>query len=661
MTIPAYSVVQGVVVGMQFGLLAMGLVLVYRSTRVLNFAQGQLGVLGAVLLAHLATDLNVPYAAALGAALVVAALTGAGCELLLRRLANRPRLLVMVATIGLAQLLFLLSLLPFVRQEHAYSVFPLPLHLHFSVGVYQVAPGEVLTLIVGPLIAIGVTAFIAFSNTGLRIRASSENPESARLAGVPVKRMSTVVWVLAALLSAAAAILNAPSQGNALGQALGPDLLLRALAAALIAGMSSMTVAFVAGIGIGIFQQVLLANVTTPATVNMAMFGLILVALIVQVSWLRRGAVDEDRSSWQLAVAPAASSYDPLRRLVGRSGIAVALGVALVLPLFLGIGNQLLIGRIAVFALIAVSLNLLAGWSGQLSLGHVALAAFGAVVFARLGGDVSLPLLFLIAGVVGAAVAVVIGIPALRIPGLYLAVTTLGLALVVEQAVLRTPCPHLPIVGKACTGLPDPGSTLTTRPSLFGIGLSSNRAAYYVALGVLLLAVSASVAWRDHGLARLLLAVRGNERAAAAMGVRPVRAKLTAFAVSGFLAGTAGVCYGMVLQRYGADDFVSSESLRVVAMVVIGGLGSISGAVLGAVFLVGLPALFGSGQTVQFLTSGIGLLVFLLYFPGGLRSLTNAAADAATTAIRRVTRRPAVEKAPVGAGPATSEAAQVRP
>jgi ABC-type branched-subunit amino acid transport system permease subunit len=134
----------------------------------------------------------------------------------------------------------------------------------------------------------------------------------------------------------------------------------------------------------------------------------------------------------------------------------------------------------------------------------------------------------------------------------------------------------------------------------------------------------------------LLIAVRDNEPAAAAMGVRVVRAKLAAFALSGFLAGVAGVVYALVQQRPSVALLDAPQSFLVVAMVVIGGLGSISGAMLGAVYLIGLPAAFGSTPTVQFLTSGIGLLAFLLYLPGGLGSLLTKAADALATLLRRL-------------------------
>ena len=424
------------------------------------------------------------------------------------------------------------------------------------------------------------------------------------------------------------------------------------MTAALLAGMTSMSIAFVAGIGIGIVQQVLQVNyLASPATVDLWMFGLILAALVLRVSRLRAALGTGDRAAWRLAEAPPVAALDPFRRTVGRVGVVAAFIGALVLAVAVDEAHAYLLGRVAVFALIAVSLTILAGWAGQVSLGHFALVGMGAVVFARLSDSVPLPLLFLVAGVIGAGLSVVIGVPALRIPGLYLAVTTLGLALVVQSAVLSTPCERLPLIHtKLCSGLPDPSSTLVRRPHLFGLSLSSERTVYLVALGVLILALAAAVAWRDRGLARVLLAVRGNETAAAAMGRPPDPGQADGVRGLGFfLAGVAGVCFGLVQPRYGASDFPPSLSLAVVAMVVVGGLGSISGAVWGAVYFVGVQAIFGSTPTVQFLTSGVGLLVFLLYLPAGLGPLASSAADAIAMFLRR-SGRAQVDAAPVGAG-----------
>ena len=142
--------------------------------------------------------------------------------------------------------------------------------------------------------------------------------------------------------------------------------------------------------------------------------------------------------------------------------------------------------------------------------------------------------------------------------------------------------------------------------------------------------------WRDRGVARRLMAVRDNETGAGALGIPLARSKLLAFALSGFIAGYAGVCLAFATERFSTATFDPAFSILVVSMVVIGGLGSIDGAVLGAVYLVGVPAMFGTTPTIQFLTSGIGLLAFILYLPGGLADLLHRLGDRVTVGVERL-------------------------
>jgi ABC-type branched-subunit amino acid transport system permease subunit len=237
-------------------------------------------------------------------------------------------------------------------------------------------------------------------------------------------------------------------------------------------------------------------------------------------------------------------------------------------------------------------------------------------------------------------VSVVIGITALRIRGLFLAVSTLGFALFMQTAVLATPCWTAPIIHRqVCTGLPDPQSTLISRPTLLGLSLSSEPAYAWFSLGVLVLSILIVRTWRDRGVARRLIAVRDNEVNAGASGIRVVRTKLLAFALSGFVAGYAGVCLAFWLQRFSTDTFDPTVSILAVSMVVIGGVDSIAGALLGALYLVGVPAIFGSTTTTQFLTSGVGLLIFILYLPGGMAEIMHRLADYATDGVRTARRR----------------------
>jgi ABC-type branched-subunit amino acid transport system permease subunit len=172
---------------------------------------------------------------------------------------------------------------------------------------------------------------------------------------------------------------------------------------------------------------------------------------------------------------------------------------------------------------------------------------------------------------------------------------------------------------------------------------------------VLVLSVLMVRVWRDKGIARRLVAVRDNEFAAAAMGIPVLRTKLLAFALSGFIAGYAGVCFAYASQTLNNTDitFDPTTSFVIISMVVIGGLGSISGAILGALYLEGLPAFFGSNQTIQFITSGLGLIAFILYLPGGLGELLRRFGDVVTVGLRAVLPGDATHPA----GPPVSPAA----
>jgi len=639
-SIPSFVLVQGVITGLGYALLAMGLVLIYKTNRVLNFAQGQLGVVAAVFLVKCFYDFGFNYWFSLAMALVLAGVVGALSELLLRRLFSRPRVLVMVATIGLSQVLFVFTALPFIRPKSLFKPFPVPIDVTFHIGTYLFTPGQVMTLVVAPIVAIGLAAFVKWSPWGLAMRAMAENADSARLSGVWVRRTSTVAWTLAGVLSAFAAVLAAPGQTSALTEVLSPELLLLALTAAMVGAMVNLTVAFVAAIGVGVVQEILVWNLSSTAQVDLALFALVLLVLLVRIAALQTGSRREERSTWLEGTRSQLRNDSPLRRKVGGAGVGLAVVIAALLPLVVSTGRSFLLSQICIYAVVALSLTVLTGWAGQVSLGQFGLVACGALMAAHLGGSVPLILLMPFAGAVTAVIAVVVGLPALRVKGLYLAVSTLAFSLWFMGSVLNTPCWTLPVLNKElCTGLPNPQSTLIGSPSLLGIGLGSARAFAWFSLGLLVLSVLMVRIWRDRGVARRLMAVRDNETGAGAMGIPLARSKLLAFALSGFIAGYAGVCLAFATGRFSTDTFNPAFSILVVSMVVIGGLGSIDGAVLGAVYLVGIPAMFGTTPTIQFLTSGLGLLVFILYLPGGLAELMHRFADLVTLGIERLLGR----------------------
>jgi ABC-type branched-subunit amino acid transport system permease subunit len=663
-SIPSSVVLEGAILGLNYGLLAVGLVLIYRTSRVVNFAQGQLGVVAAVFLVKLYYDYGINYWAALVAALALAAAVGALSELVLRRLFNRPRVMVMVATIGLSQVLFLFTLFPFVRPKKLFRAFPVPVHWSFHIGSFLFPPGEVVTLIVAPIVALGLAAFIRFSHWGLAMRASAENTESARLSGVWVRRTSTVAWTLAGALSAFTAILASPSQTSTLTQVLSPGLLLLALLAALLGGMVSLPAAFAAGIGLGVVQDLLQWNITNPstgsATVELVLFVLLQLALLVRAVSLQKGSRTVERTSWMTGTLGVRRAGEALRRQVGTAGVLSVVVVAALLPLVLDVGRSFLMSQICIYGVIALSLTVLTGWAGQVSLGQFALVGVGADMAAHFGAGIPLILLLPLAGVVTALVSVLVGLTALRIRGLYLAVSTLGFALFMQTSVLATSCWTVPLIHRTiCSGLPDPQSTLISRPTLFGLGLSSERVFAWFSLGVLIVSILMVRVWRDRGIARRLISVRDNEVAAGSAGIPVVRTKLMAFALSGFMAGYAGVCLAFATERFSTDTFDPTVSILVISMVVIGGIDAIPGAVLGALYLVGLPAIFGSSTTVEFLTSGVGLMAFILYLPGGMAQVMHQFGDLATAGFvhLRARRRGEPPPAPGGGAGAGASAA----
>ena len=653
MSIPGFVLVQGAVTGLIYGLLAMGLVLIYRSNRVLNFAQGQLGVVAAVFLVKCYYDFGFNYWFALALALALAVAMGSLSELLLRRLSSRPRVLVMVATIGLSQVLFVFTALPFIRPKSLFRAFPVPVDLSFHVGTYLFTPGEALALIAAPLVALGLVAFVRWSPWGLAMRATTENSDSARLSGVWVRRTSNVAWMLAGLLSAFTAILAAPGQTSSLTEVLNPELLLLALTAAMVGAMVNLTTAFIAAIGVGVIQEILVWNLHSTAQVDLVLFLMVSAVLLVRIAALQFGGGGDATIAWTEESRAAVRVPDALRRRVSSTGVIATVVVVALLPLVISTGRSFLLSQICIYAMVALSLTVLTGWAGQVSLGQFGLVACGALVATHLGSSVPLVLLLPFAGAVTAVIAVVIGLPALRVRGLYLAVSTLAFSLWFMQSVLATPCWTAPVVGRLlCTGLPNPESTLLARPSFLGLSLQSERAFAWFSLAVLVATILMVQMWRDRGVARRLIAVRDNEIGAAAMGVPVARTKLLAFALSGFIAGYAGVCLAFATQRISTATFDPTLSILAVSMVVIGGLGSVSGAVLGALYLVGLPALAGTTPTIQFLTSGLGLLVFILYLPGGLAELLHRFGDLVTDGIRnlRSERHPGSGGDTAGAG-----------
>ncbi len=608
----------GATSGLAYAILAAGLVLIYRATKVINFAHGEIGAFCAALLAILVLDHDWNFFLALATVLLAGAVVGAIVELLIvRRLSRAPRLALLVATIGIAQLMFVCQLLlPGVDNVAPY---PSPVGRSIDVGGLVLRSPHFMVIAFVPATIAGLAVFLNRTPYGIAIRAAAENPDRAELSGISTKRMSTLVWVLAAVLAVLTAVLVNPLRGTIVGlpaAALGPSLLLRALAAALVGRMTSLPLALLGGVGIGIGEAVVFSNSGTPGLADALLFLLVLTLVLLQRTEMGKAALPT--ASVARPVPSQLRSVWWVRRMVPLTCL-FGLALALVLPLLLSAPSQTFaLSRMLLFAMVGLSVTVLTGWAGQLSLGQFAFAGLGAYVTAGLTGR-GVPFLTAVAyaAVAGVIAALLIGFPALRVRGLFLAATTLGFAVAARSWLFE-----------ADVFLGQETVAFMPRSSVFGVDLTSQRAYYYLCLIALVMSLYLVARLRSSGVGRTIIATKDNEAAASSFAVSPAAAKLSAFAVAGGLAALAGGLLAGLYVQFDPATFGPEKSLQIVAMVVIGGLGSVAGAVLGAVYVVGMPAALGASDTVALLTSGMGLLLLLLYLPSGLAGGLISARDA---------------------------------
>jgi ABC-type branched-subunit amino acid transport system ATPase component/ABC-type branched-subunit amino acid transport system permease subunit len=631
----------GIVSGLVVGLLAMGVVLVYRATRVLNFAVGNIGLIGATLLSVLVVRYHTPFWVAAPIALLVGVIFAVLVEIaVIRRLFNSPRVIVLVATIGIAELaLAVASAFPSTGSN--YSSYPVAVSGTWTVAGIQVTGAQLSVIMSVPIIATALAWFLNRTTFGRTVQASADNPDLARLSAISPKLVSTLVWAIAGLVGTVALILVA-GQGLSASQIaqLGPDTLAQALVAAVIAGLRSFPRAVVAGVGIGLVSSILNYNfINQPGLIDLMLFLAVLVAV-----WFQSRHQDPDPQTY-----PTAPKGRPIPeylrgvwwlRHFDKLGYLLAGVVAIVLPLIVTAPSRsLLYATILAYAICATSLTVLTGWSGLLSLGQMAFAGLGALLAAALTTglrmDVGLgsvhpfhvsvhPLPFvvsiLIATACMAALATFIGLSALRVRGMLLAVSTFALAIAAENFFYQ-----MPFLSNGQSG-----SVPFVRGRIFGIDLTSQRTYYYVLLIVLAVVVFVLNRLRKSGVGRAMIGVRDNPDVAAGYTVSPRRYRLQAFAIAGGIAGLGGALLAGAVESvpYGQEFFLVNDSLVLVSIVVIGGLGSTGGAIIGALWVIGLPAFFPDNALVPLLTSSVGLLVILLYFPGGFTQIGSAIRNA---------------------------------
>jgi branched-chain amino acid transport system permease protein len=692
---PPAIVMLGIVGGAGLALQALGTVLVLKTTRVINFGQVQLGAITGLLFYELVYHIQgvvylkavcggclpgIPddtaylqshpaqllqalqsngdggwivanfWVSLLVSLLIAPLVSWVVYMLVIRRFSDAPRLIVTVVTVAVASILatasFGLSSL-FGNNNQGPPVdftkfVPLPnpvLNLSWrwpweSKGVTVIFHlADFYTAIIAGVVCVLLALFFARHRAGVAIRGVADNPRRAQTLGIPVSSLASLSWAMAGLLAGVAAILGTISgsiapTGPSSSASFDVFTLVEILAAVAIARFASLPLAVAASIAIGVLGHVMSWNFPNPAPFDTALLVIIAGALLLQRT--RQSRAEQEVAGGYLAAkearpVPRELRHVPVVESWTRWLQVVIAVIVLGFPFAMNTAKVSLAAVVFIYALVCLSILILAGWAGQISLGQWSIGAVGAYVTAILAAN---GVFFLVAiavgGVAGAAVSVAIGVPALRLRGLYYAVTSLAFSLAATSLLLQPT-----LLGRFLPGNLD-------RPDLLGFSLDDQRTFYFLSLAFLVGAVLMVMGVRRSRTGRVLIACRDNEQAAQSFGISLLAARLQAFALAGFITGVAGGLFAFQERGVQLINFDPMVSIYLFLDTVTGGLGSILGALLGALYEGSVYLIFSSSPVALIFSSGLGVLLVLLVFPGGLASVFYTARDAT---LRRVAVR----------------------
>jgi branched-chain amino acid transport system permease protein len=623
--------IQGVVLGLLGSLMAVGLGLTFRLNKVINFAQGDLGTAPAVLAVGLVAFSGVNYFAGLATGLVASVLLTATVEIVVvRRFRRSPRLILTVATIGLSQLLVVLSLLiPRIwgQTPIGSAVVSFPWQFTWHIGPVVFNANDLVAVIVSVVCLAAVSIWFTRSDIGIAVQAVGDRRDRASMLGIPVGRLQSVTWVVAGVLSFVSIFFQATILGLPLDPTYGLTALVTALAALALGNFTELPTIAASAVALGVLEQGVAWDDPTNPALGLAVLAAVVFGAIVVRQLLANRTDREAETALTLAgsVRDLPTSLRDLTEVrVGTPvGALIAFAAVCTLPLWMGPGEVIRASSLIVLAIVGCSVVVLTGWSGQVSLGQMSFAAVGATVsaVALLDWHWDLSLALLAAGAAAAVVAVAVGIPTLRLDGMFAAVTTLAFSLAASGYLL---------VREEFSWIPQSQIGV---PYLFGVSMTSQTSVFELCLGVLVLVLVALHGLRHSRTGRVLRALPANQRAASGYGVRVVWAKLTAFAISGFIAGLAGCLLIVVNQQYEETSFLVPVSLVVFTSTAVGGLGSAFGAILGAAIVEGSTIYLPPSW--QLFPSALGVLLVLILFPRGLAGLCYDVRDWALDGLAR--------------------------
>ncbi|HWE66558.1 MAG TPA: branched-chain amino acid ABC transporter permease/ATP-binding protein [Acidimicrobiales bacterium] len=595
----------GLITGAIYALLAVGYSLVFSVSGALNLAQGAFVALGALAMYSFSHSAHLGLPVAFLASLVVVAAAIGIIEWVIIRPA--------VTRISHTNLLMMMGGMLTAFEGAAFLIWGSnPFSIDQFSGSKPVTVGKLSIptqgfWVVGAMLAsvVALSWLLSRSRWGRGLRATSENMTAARLMGVPVDRMILVSFVAAAALGVIAGAVIAPL--TSLDYTSMATYTNEGLIAVSLGGLGSVYGSVVGGLGLGVVEAVVSGYVSSLFSTAISLIILIAIIFLRPQGLLGRvrgGRIDvAERTRGRIYAPPK------LPRTWVRSGAAVLALVMILMPRILPAGDMRAVNITGIFCLTIVGLDLLTGVAGQVSLGQAGFMAIGGYLSAILAVHYQVPTLVgLVAGMGGSAlVAVVLGIVCGRLRGMYLAITTLAFGILVEALAN----------GLGITGGPS-GIAGIPPFSVAGYAFDTDTRFFYLiwALVAVALVLSANLVRSNRG--RILRAMHGDQTGARSLGLHVTRAKVSIFIISACMASVAGSLYASYFRYLSPDQVGSSESLQLITMLVIGGMGTLFGPLIGVALLTYLPLASQSFANYSLLVTGVLLVLFLRYLPAGI-------------------------------------------
>ena len=594
----------GLGVGALYAFASQGLIVIYRGTGVLNFSLGATAIAGVFMQWELQNEHGWPFLASAVVGVAWSAFLGALTHWVVMRPLRRSSSLVrVIATLGV--LITIQAAVVLRYGSNAVQVESwLPTDRVTLWGDVAITVDRLILLAIGSASALGLWMLYRSSQFGLATEAVSESERSASAIGLSPNRIALLNWALGSGIAAVAGILVVPIitlQVTAM-----TALILAALAAALVGDFRSFPIATAAGFAIGIGQALVGRYADQEGLGASLPFLVIIVVLVVrgrslplrdhflqQLPMVGTGRINW---AWTLFGCGAVVFVMVTKEAKWIDAITVSLGVSIVL----------------------LSIIVLTGYAGQLSLAQYSIAGFGAYVAGRLVAVYEIPfLLALVAGVAATIpLGLIFGLPAVRTRGINLAIVTLGLGTTIELVLFKN---------RSYTG--GVQGTQVGNPDLFGYDIGSinhpERYGIFV-LAMTMVAVVAVANVRRGRSGRRLIAVRTNERAAAALGINVMVAKLFAFSFASAIAALGGIVLAFRLSSISYSSFSNFNSITYVGLALFGGVGQLLGAFVGSTLATaGInqevieTTWDGVGKWIQ-LISGVGILLTLIIYKDGV-------------------------------------------